>query len=97
MPPKVPILPGLRPPVPQADWVARFAVALGVLRFQSRNDMSTTVRAIDARRLVNSLIARISTERMPMPYLDAGGDEFGMAFDRWVVYLVDWLRAPARS
>jgi hypothetical protein len=97
VPPKVPILPGLRPPVPQADWVAIFSVALGVLRFQSRNDTSTTVRAIDARRLVNSLVARISTERMPMPYLDAGGDEFGVAFDRWVAYLVDWLRAPARS
>jgi hypothetical protein len=97
VPPKVPILPGLRPPVPQADWVAIFSVALGVLRFQSRNDTSTTVRAIDARRLVNSLVARVSTERMPMPYLDAGGDEFGVAFDRWVAYLVDWLRAPARS
>jgi hypothetical protein len=83
--------------VPQADWVAIFSVALGVLRFQSRIDTSTTVRAIDARRLVNSLVARISTERMPMPYLDAGGDEFGVAFDRWVAYLVDWLRAPARS
>jgi hypothetical protein len=96
VPPKVPILPGLRPPVPQADWVTTFSVALGVLRFQSRTDMSTTVRAIEARRLVNSLVARISAERMPMPYLDAGGDEFGVAFDRWATYLVDWLRAPAR-
>lgn len=97
VPPKVPILPGLRPPVPQADWVATFSVALGALRFQSRNDMSATVRAIEARRLVNSLVPRISTASMPMPNLDAGGDEFGIAFDRWVVYLVDWLRTPARS
>jgi len=59
--------------------------------------MSTTVRAVEARRLINSLAARMSTGRMPMPYLDAGGDEFAMAFDRWIVDLVDWLRAPARS
>ncbi len=97
LPLTVPILPGLRPPVPQADWVARFAVALEVLRFSVRDDMSTTVRAIEARRLVNSLAARISTERIPMPYLDAGGDEFLMAFDRWIVHLVDWLRAPIRE
>lgn len=97
LPPKVPILPGLRPPVPQADWVATFSVALEVLRFQSRNDMSTTVRAIEARRLVDSLVARISAESMPMPYLDAAGDLFGIAFDRWVTDLVDWLRVPARS
>ena len=97
VPTKVPNLPGLRPPVPQSDWVARFSVALEVLRFQSRNDTSTTVRAIEARRLINSVVARISTERMPMPDLDAGGDEFAMAFDRWIVHLVDWLRAPTRS
>ena len=94
LPPKVPILPGLRPPVPQADWVARFAVALEVRRFSERDDMSTTVRAIEARRLVNLLADRLSTERMPMPHLDAAGDEFAMAFDRWIVHLVGWLRAP---
>ena len=97
LPPKVPILPGLRPPVPQADWVARFTVALEVRRFSERDDMSTTVRAIEARRLINLLADRLSTERMPMPSLDAGGDEFAMAFDRWIVGLVDWLRAPTRE
>lgn len=97
LPPKVLILPGLRPPVPQADWVARFTVALEVRRFSERDDMSTTVRAIEARRLINLLADRLSTERMPMPYLDAGGDEFAMAFDRWIVRLVDWLRAPTRE
>jgi DNA-binding transcriptional ArsR family regulator len=96
LPPKVPILPGLRPPVPQADWVAIFSVALEVLRFQSRSHTSTTVRGIEARRLVNSMAARISTEGMPMPYLDASGDAFAIAFDRWVISLVDWLRGPAR-
>ena len=97
LPPKVPILPGLRPPVPQSDWVARYAVTLEVLRFSDRDDMSTTVRAIEARRLIDLLADRISTERIPMPYLDAGGDEFLMAFDRWIDYLVDWLRAPSRE
>ena len=97
VPTKVPILPGLRPPVPQADWVARFSVALEALRFQSRADMSTTVRAIEARRLVNALAARISAEHMPMPELDASGAAFAMAFDRWIAHLADWLRVPARS
>lgn len=97
LPPKVPILPGLRPPVSQSDWAATFAVALEVLRLSGRDDMSTTVRAIEARRLIGRLADRISTERMPFPPLDAVGDEFLMAFDRWIVYLVDWLRAPSRE
>lgn len=97
LPPRVPILPGLRPPVPQADWVARFAVALEVLRFSERDDMSTTVRAIEARRLINLLADRLSTEQMPVPHLGSAGDEFAMAFDRWIVSLVDWLRAPTRE
>jgi DNA-binding transcriptional ArsR family regulator len=96
LPPRIPVLPGLRPPVRQADWVARFAVALEALRFSDR-DMSTTVRAIEARRLVDLLANRISAERMPMPYVDARGDDFAMAFDHWVVYLVDWLRNPSRE
>lgn len=95
--PKVQILPGLRPPVPQPDWVARFAVGLEVLRFRLRDEMSTTVRAIEARRLISLVADRISTERMPAPYLDASGDEFAIAFDRWMVSLVDWLRAPTRE
>jgi DNA-binding transcriptional ArsR family regulator len=97
LPLKVPILPGLRPPVPQADWVGRFAVALEVLRFSELGGISMTVRAIEARRLINLLADRISAERMPMPYLDAGSDEFLIAFDRWIVDLVDWLRAPTRE
>ncbi len=97
LPPKVPILPGLRPPVPQADWVAQFAVALEVLRFSERDQMSTTVRAIEARRLIVLLADRLSAEHMPMPYLEAAGDEFAMTFDRWIVRLVDWLRAPTRE
>ncbi len=97
LPPKVPVLPGLRPPVPQPDWVSRFAVALEVLRFIWRDDMSTTVRAIEARRLIDLLADRISIEHMPMPYLDATGGEFLMAFERWIGSLVDWLRASSRS
>lgn len=97
LPPKVPILPGLRPPVSQPDWVNRFGVALDVLRFAQREHMSTTVRAVEARRLMAQLADRISSEHMPAPYLDAVGDDFAAAFDRWIVYLVDWLRAPSRS
>lgn len=94
---KGPILPGLRPPVTQPDWVARFGVALEVLRFTERDGMSTAVRAIEARRVVESLIDRISSEGMPNPNLDALGDEFATAFDRWLVDFVYWLRKPSRT
>jgi hypothetical protein len=96
LPPKDPILPGLRPPVAQADWVARFGVALAVHRFIERGGMSTTVRAIEARRLVESLAGTIAGEGIPKPNLDAVGDGFATAFDRWVVDLVYWLRLPAQ-
>lgn len=94
LPPKVPILPGLRPPVAQPDWVHRFGVALETLRFLERNELSATVRAIDARRLVDSLIDRISAEGMPIPNIGATGDDFTDAFDRWVVDLTYWFRLP---
>jgi hypothetical protein len=86
------VLPGLRPPVTQPDWVARFGVALEVLRFTDRGGLSTPVRAIEARRVVDSVIDRISAEGIPMPNLNALGDEFATAFDRWLVDFVYWLR-----
>lgn len=92
LPPKLSILPGLRAPVSQPDWVKRFGIGLAVHRFLSRDDMSTIVRAIEGRRLLDSLTDRIASERAPEPYLDGVGDEVVGAFDRWVVYLVDWLR-----
>lgn len=91
------ILPGLRPPVEQPDWVAQFGVALEVLRFEDRDGMSTSIRAIEARRVVESLRDRITSEGLPQPNLEAIGDDFATAFDRWVVDLVDWLRAPSRT
>lgn len=91
LPSTVPVLPGLQPPVAQADWVARFGVGLEVLRF-GRDEMSTTVRAIEARRLIDTLADRITAERMPIPDRGAVGDTFAVAFDRWVASLVDWLR-----
>ncbi|MGZ8805123.1 MAG: helix-turn-helix domain-containing protein [Microbacterium sp.] len=91
------ILPGLVPPVVQPDWVTQFGVALEVLRFENRDGMSTTVRAIEARRVVESLRDRITREGLPQPNLDALGEEFGVAFDRWIVQLVDWLRSPSRT
>ena len=91
------ILPGLRPPVTQPDWVTRFGVALAVLRFEDRGRMSASVRAIEARAVVESLKDRMTSENVPQPNLDALGEEFGIAFDRWVVQLVDWLRSPSRT
>ncbi len=70
------ILPGLRPPIVQPDWVARFGVALEVLRFEQQDGMSPSVRAIEARRLVEGLLARIASEGLPQPDLDAFGDRF---------------------
>jgi len=91
------ILPGLRPPVVQPDWVARFGVALAVLRFDRQERMSPSVRSIEARRLVEGLLARIKSEGLPEPDLDAFGDPFSNALDRWVVQLVDSLRGPSRT
>ena len=91
------ILPGLRPPIVQPDWVARFGVALEVLRFDQQDGMSPSVRAIEARRLVEGLLARITSEGLPEPNLDTFGDQFSSAFDRWVVQLVDSLGSPSRT
>lgn len=91
------VLPGLRPPVAQPDWVARFGVALEVLRFDGQDLMSASVRAIEARRVVEGLLTRIPDAGLPQPNLDAFGDDFANAFDRWVVQLVDSLRSPSRT
>jgi hypothetical protein len=91
------ILPGLRPPIVQPDWVTRFGVALEVHRFDQQDGMSPSVRPIEARRVVESLRARITSEGLPEPNLDAFGDQFSGAFDRWVVQLVDSLRSPSRT
>ena len=91
------ILPGLRPPVAQRDWVAQFGVVLEVLRFAENGAMSPSVRAIEARRVVEGLRPRILSEGLPQPNLDALGDDFSTAFDRWTVQLVDSLRSPSRT
>lgn len=90
------ILPGLRPPVPQPDWVTRFGVALEVLRFVERESTSDLIRAIEARRVVGSLMDRITSEGLPQPNLDVFGEAFAASFDRWLVDLVYWLRLPSR-
>ena len=97
LPSKVPLLPGLRPPVTQPDWVSRFGVALEVHRFAERDGASTTVRAIEARRLIERLMGRMLAEGMPIPNLDVTGNEFAYAFDRWLVDFVDRLRAASRG
>lgn len=90
------ILPGVRPPIRQPDWVARFGVALEVLRFERQDGLSASVRAIEARRVVESLWARIRSEGLPEPDLTALGEPFSEAFDRWLVQLVDSLRDSPR-
>lgn len=87
-------LPGLRAPVKQRDWVATFGVALEVLRFEGRAVGSSSVRAIEARRLIERLRPSIASAGLPEPNLRAFGDEFGAAFDRWIVDLVYQLRLP---
>lgn len=90
------ILPGLRPPIAQPDWVT-LGVALEVLRFTGQAGLPTSARAIEARRLVEGLRTRILGEGLPQPNVAAFGDEFSGAFDRWVVQLVDGLRGPSRA
>ena len=87
------ILPGLGPPVVQPDWVTRFGVVLEVLRFEGRDETSTSVRAIEARRVVESLRVRITSEGLPQPNLEAVGADFAAAFDQWLVDLVHDVRS----
>lgn len=91
------ILPGLRAPIAQPDWVTRFGVSLEVLRFAGQEGRSPTVQAIEARRLVEGLQVRIRSERLPMPNLTSLGDAFSGAFDSWVVQLVGDLRSASRG
>lgn len=88
----VEVLPGLRAPITQPDWVATFGVGLEVLRFLHAEFRSTSVRAIEARRLVERLKPRLVASGLPEPNLAAVGDDFGVAFDRWTVDLVYQLR-----
>jgi hypothetical protein len=90
------ILPGLTPPVAQPDWVARFGVALAALRFTSQAELPLSARAIEARRVSESLRTRILSEGLPQPNTSALGDQFADAFDRWVVQLADFLRSPSQ-
>lgn len=91
------ILPDLRPPIVQPDWVTRFGVALEVLRFAGQDEMSASVRAIEARRVVEGLRTRIMSEGLPEPNLAAVGDDFAHAFDQWLVDLAYSLRSPSRT
>lgn len=91
---EVAVLPGLQAPIPQRDWVGTFGVALEVLRFQRRDHGSPSVRAIEARALVERLRSRIASAHLREPNLAALGEDFGIAFDRWIVDLVDELRIP---
>ena len=91
------VLPGLQPPIAQPDWVTRFGVALEALRFGAGDASSPSVRAIEARRVVESLRNRITSEGLPQPNLDALGADFADAFDRWVVELADNMRRPSRA
>lgn len=90
------VLPGLAPTVIQPDWVTRFGVALAVRRFEDGAPESRSVRAIEARRLVESLWDRITSEELPRPALHVLGGDFADAFDRWSGELADDLRAGFR-
>lgn len=92
-----PILPGLKAPIQQPDWIARFGVALAVHRFLQQEWRSTTVRAMEARRFVESLRDSLAAIGAPIPSLDTFGDDYAIAFDRWVAELAIWLRRPSRG
>lgn len=87
------LLPGLAPMVIQPDWVTRFGVALAVRRFEAAAPESRSVRAIEARRLVETLWDRITSEEIPRPDLLVLGNDFADAFDRWSRELANELRA----
>jgi hypothetical protein len=55
------------------------------------------VRAIEARRLVEFSADKVANGGFSKPNLDALGDDFGPAFDRSLVQLVNHLRRPSRT
>ena len=59
--------------------------------------MSTTVRAVEARKLVEPLLDSMAAEGMPKLNVSVLGEEFAPAFDRWASELGYWLRLPARA
>lgn len=92
------LLPGIRPPIAQPDWVSRFGLALRVLRFvrfAEARGMSPAIRGIEARRLLESELDLIAREVAPRPNLDAFGDAFPVAFDLWLSEFVYWLSLPS--
>ena len=91
------LLPSLRGPIPQPDWIHRFGPALLVLRFLEGSDLSPTVFAIEARRVMDSARNPLSTEGAPILRDDAFGDEFMHAFRRWLVDFTYWLRLPSKT
>jgi len=66
-------------------------------RFLGQEWRSATVRAIEARRLVEPLRDVIIDQGMPQPQLDVFGDGFAHAFDRWVADLAYWLRRSSHG
>lgn len=95
---KTALLPGLRAPVSQPDWVNTFAAALQVLRFLERSDgLSPVVFAIEARRTVDTIHDGLRLEGAPLPRPEAVGDAFVDAFNRWCSDFVHWLRLPSRT
>ena len=92
------LLPGLRAPVPQSDWVNQFGAGLQLLRFlEVSESISPTVFAIEARRIVDIVHDRLSIEGAPLPRPEAVGDEFVDAFYRWLMSFMLWLREPSRT
>lgn len=90
----VDILPGLRAPVFQVDWVAMFGLALATSRFLARDVGPPAVRAIEARRMSEEFRPWTAAARMPTPDEAALGPDYAAAFDRWVIDLADRIRGP---
>jgi len=77
------------------DWVAQFAVGVGVLALLEEPAPSERVRAIEARRVVTSLRSAIERAGLPGPDLTATGAAFAAAFDTWVGSLADRWEAAS--
>lgn len=90
--PRTSVLPGLKAPISQADWVSRFKVALALLRFERKAGLSPALRLVEARRLAESMREVIIGEGMPRPVFDETGPEFLRSYDRWIGEVTQWLR-----
>lgn len=79
---------GRLPAGSDVDWVSRYGIVVGVLRFlEIDGSASPVARAIEARSVLEPLLPAIRRSGLPMPDTTVLGPGFAATFDAWCVSL----------